>query len=339
MDAPRMLDGAFCAVSDVNELGTRTGGLAFRNGVSARALMAMEFPPIKYVVPGFIPEGATLLAGAPKQGKSWMVLGLGIAVASGGLAFGSVSCEQGDVLYLALEDNPRRLKSRLSQMQMADLPDRLTLMTEWPDLDGDCVPELENWIHAVPNPTLIIIDVLARIRGRKSSKEPIYEQDYRSIAALQSLAGRRGVAIIIVHHTRKNAVDDGDPFDEISGSRGLAGAADTALVLRRDRGTGKPLLYGRGRDLRDVDTAMEFDQQSGFWRIVGAAHEVALTADQLAIIQLLGRSVDPMTPSEIVDGLGKERTNIQHQLTKLVGLGKVTKPERGSYALSLPHSL
>ncbi|WP_374139166.1 AAA family ATPase, partial [Sphingomonas sp.] len=87
----------------------RPDGLAFRDGVSARALMTMTFPPIKFIVPGYIVEGLTIFAGAPKLGKSWACLGFGIAVASGGMAFGSIRCEQGAVLYLALEDNPRRL--------------------------------------------------------------------------------------------------------------------------------------------------------------------------------------------------------------------------------------
>ena len=88
-------------------------GLAAAQGITASALMAMKFDPIRYVIPGYVAEGLTLFAGAPKIGKSWTALDLGIAVSAGGLAFGSIKCEQGDALYLALEDNPRRLQSRL----------------------------------------------------------------------------------------------------------------------------------------------------------------------------------------------------------------------------------
>src|SRR5687768_17069840 len=51
---------------------------------SARELRRREFEPIRYVVPGYIAEGCTLLAGRPKLGKSWLVLEIGLAVSMGG---------------------------------------------------------------------------------------------------------------------------------------------------------------------------------------------------------------------------------------------------------------
>jgi RecA-family ATPase len=62
---------------------------------------------------GDVDEGVTLLAGAPKLGKSWLMLNVAVAVASGGKAFGSIDVEQGAVLYLAVDDNGRRLQKRL----------------------------------------------------------------------------------------------------------------------------------------------------------------------------------------------------------------------------------
>ena len=78
--------------------------------------MTKELPPIRYVVPGIIAEGLTLLAGKSKIGKSWLILGTAIAVATGGYALGSIKVDEGDVLYLALEDNERRLQSRLKKL-------------------------------------------------------------------------------------------------------------------------------------------------------------------------------------------------------------------------------
>ncbi len=103
---------------------------------TAEALQKKDFPPIKYVIPGFVPEGVTILAGKPKLGKSWMTLDFSLAVAFGGVAFGSIQCEQGDVLHMALEDNPRRLQSRLYQM-LGDTPwpKRLTFLTQCDFID------------------------------------------------------------------------------------------------------------------------------------------------------------------------------------------------------------
>src|SRR6476660_6508836 len=76
------------------------GPVRLRTSWSAVDLMAMEFPPPKWAVPGIIAEGASLLAGPPKVGKSWMSLGLGLAVAAGTTAFGSIPVQAGPVLYL-----------------------------------------------------------------------------------------------------------------------------------------------------------------------------------------------------------------------------------------------
>jgi hypothetical protein len=100
---------------------------------TAAVLAEQDFPPVAFVVPGYIAEGLTVIAGRPKTGKSWLALGWAAAVADGGMAFGSIPVEAGDVLYLALEDNQRRLKGRLKQMTPdASSPARLHLTTQCP---------------------------------------------------------------------------------------------------------------------------------------------------------------------------------------------------------------
>jgi RecA-family ATPase len=186
--------------------------------------MALTFEPVSYVIPGYICEGLTVLAGSPKLGKSWMTLAWALAVSSGRPAFGSIPVLLGDVLYLALEDNQRRLKKRLLHMGVTDAPERLTFHTDWPDLDNGCVLAVEQWLDAHSDARLIVVDVLAKVRGM-AGKEWAYEADYKVLSGLQALAGRYGVAIVVVHHTRKMEADD--PFDSVSGTRGLTGAADT----------------------------------------------------------------------------------------------------------------
>jgi hypothetical protein len=66
---------------------------------SAPDLRRREFAPIHYVVPGYLAEGCTLLAGRPKLGKSWLVLDIALAVAHGGECLGNIACEEGNVLY------------------------------------------------------------------------------------------------------------------------------------------------------------------------------------------------------------------------------------------------
>ena len=157
---------------------------AYQRGISAAALMAKQFAPVNYVVPGLLAEGATLFGGKPKIGKSWMAYDFALAIASGRPVFGKIAITQGDVLYLALEDSERRLKSRLLKKGVRHPPERLTLATEWPGLDAGCIAELEAWADAVERPTLIIVDVLKMVRGVTRPGESLYDADYRALTGL-----------------------------------------------------------------------------------------------------------------------------------------------------------
>lgn len=168
--------------------------------LTAAELLDKDLPPIRYVVPGIIAEGLTVLGGKAKLGKSWLLLGTAIAVATGGVALGTIDVEQGDVLYLALEDNHRRLQSRLKQL----LPDgarpkRLFIETACPRLDDGLLDDLRTWIESVPDPRLIVIDVLNRVRPAQRSNEGIYDYDVRCLEGLQALAAEFGIANVCVH--------------------------------------------------------------------------------------------------------------------------------------------
>src|SRR3954453_4701824 len=157
--------------------------------VSASALMAKEFPPTDYVVEGYIAEGLTVLAGRPKLGKSWLALDLAISVASGGAALGSVQVQQGSVLYLALEDNERRLKSRLSQrLQARPVPEGLVFATHCPRLDKGGTEAISGWLDGADQPRLVIIDVFTKVRPESLGRESPHEADYRALAPLKRLA-------------------------------------------------------------------------------------------------------------------------------------------------------
>jgi hypothetical protein len=150
---------------------------------NAVELRNMTFQPIKYVVPGVIVEGLTLLAGKPKLGKSWLLLHAAIAVARGGFTLGDIHCTEGDVLYCALEDNLRRLKSRLTKLLGGEPPpERLHFKCEMPRLAEGGLDAIKSWIASVSHPRLIIIDTLAMVRAAAKPKEQTaYDADYNSV--------------------------------------------------------------------------------------------------------------------------------------------------------------
>ncbi len=299
--------------------------------VSAADLQGMVFPPIRYVVPNYVVEGCTLLAGAPKLGKSWMALEMAYSKASGGTCLGSIKTgEPADVLYLALEDNLRRLQSRMEKLTLAGegWPARLTLATEWPRSNEGGLDRIREWARASANPRLAIVDVFTMFRAPTTGRENAYEADYLAIKGIQSLAAELGIAIVVVHHTRKSR-DQVDPFDRVSGTLGLSGAADAVLILDRD-GNGVT-LYGRGRDIPEIETAVQFNKDTCRWKVQGSAADVHRSDERTQILEVLKVTVAPMTPAEVTGATRMNGNNVKVLLFKMHVKGEVLKVGRGKY--------
>ncbi|MGU3421373.1 AAA family ATPase [Methylobacterium sp. D54C] len=298
---------------------------------NAADLRRMTFPPIQYVVPGYIAEGCTLLAGRPKLGKSWLVLESGLAVAIGSDCLGGIACRQGDVLYLALEDNRRRLQRRIDKVLGAfakEWPAAFEYATEWPRANEGGLDRIREWIKSKANPRLVIVDVLAMFKPVRGSSESLYEADYAAIKGLQGLAGEYGIAIVVVHHTRKSGAES-DPFEKVSGTLGLSGAADTALILDRD--SNGATLYGRGRDIEEIESAVIFDKESCRWLIQGEATDVRRTDERSTILSVLLEADASMSPIDLSDATGMPNLNIRQLLFKMVKAGEIEKCGRGRY--------
>ena len=293
--------------------------------IAADALRERQFAPIVFVVPDLIPEGVTLLAGKPKIGKSWFGLDLSVAVASGRACLSDASeAAEGDVLYAALEDNPRRLQRRMNKLMGNEpWPRRLELATDWRRLDEGGLDDFRAWIASVAAPRLIVIDTLAAIRPRRQNLG--YREDYECLAELQRLAGDRGVAVVVLHHLRKMAADD--PLDTVSGTLGLTGSADTILVLARKGGGAT--LHGRGRDIEEIESAMEFNPETCRWRILGPADEVRRSEQRQAILDAIGD--DQLSVPEIAAATSMPRGNVDRLLHSMRQDGEVERPERGVY--------
>ena len=297
--------------------------------MTAAELAAQDFPPVAFVIPRYVAEGLTVVAGRPKTGKSWLALGWAVAVALGGVALGSIEVEAGDVLYLALEDNYRRLKRRLEQM-MPDIekPARLVLATQWPRLGAGGIEAITEWCKRVERPRLIVVDVFGKIRPQRRDKENLYDQDYQAIEPLKALADQLKLAVLVIHHTNKRD-EPYDPFDAVSGTTGLTGAADTVLVLSRNpQGT---TLYGRGRDIEEIETALAFDRVAGLWSALGNASEVHRSDERTKLLAALNASVAPLGPRDLASVACLKDANVRQLLGKMVAAGEIERTGYGRY--------
>ena len=295
--------------------------------------MREELPPVRWAVPGILPEGLSLLAGKPKLGKSWLALGLAVAKASGGFALGKIPVDRGEVLYLALEDNRRRLQNRLRKvLDGAPPPEGLHIATEWARVDEGGAEDLDDWLAVHPDAGLVVVDILKVVRPKVSGNRGIYDADYEALQAMQRIAGTHGVAVLVVHHTRKMAA--ADPVDEVSGSTGLSGGADGIMVLKRDRGKADAYLHVTGREVEDeAELALGWDASRASWTLAGDADEYRLSQERRSLIEALGAAGGGMSPKDIAEGLGKSVGSVKVLLGEMVKAGQVSNPSYGRYHL------
>jgi hypothetical protein len=298
---------------------------------TAAEIVAEELPPVKWVVPDILPEGVTFLAGKPKMGKSWMGLDLSIATATGGVALGTKRVEQGEVLYLALEDNRRRIQNRLNKLLAGrPAPANLHITTEWPRLDegGDVL--LNDWVAVHPNTRLVIGDTLTMLKPHASGRRSAYDEDREAVAPLVPIAADHGVAILLVHHLRESESDD--PLDMIHGSAGLTGGVDGALVLKRKRGQADAYLHVDGRDIENpTELALKFDPNAATWAIVGDAEEYRLSERRSAILRVLLNADEPLGPKELAEMTDAKYGATRELLSQMAKDGQVKNLGRGQY--------
>lgn len=291
--------------------------------------MAATFPPPRWVVPGIFPEGLTLLAGPPKVGKSWLSIGLAVAVAAGGKALSSIGVEPGPVLYLALEDTGRRLQNRMTKVLAGDGPPRgLTFVIESPFMRAGGLDKIDDWLTNHQGPRLVIIDVLQKFRGPALQGQSAYAADYEAISQIKILADLHQIGIVVIHHDRKGNADDF--ISEISGTYGLAGGADTIAALKRSRGELDGVLHVTGRDVEENEYALRFDPQLGAWSLIGLASEYGLSETRRKILGYL-RLHDGSKPAEIAMGTGISRDTVKQTCSRMAADNQLDTDGQGRY--------
>ena len=235
--------------------------------INAAVLMAQEFEPLKFSVNEILPHGLFILAGSGKIGKSWLALDICTAVSSGGKLW-DFTAEQGEVLYLALEDNYSRLQGRLKKIEAENTDiTGIHLTTAAFGINSGLLEQTHNFLTENPNTKMIIVDTLERIRDTEQDKS-MYSCDYRHMNALRSITDKHKLTLLLIHHTRK--MYDPDPLNTLSGSTGLVGSVDGVFVLEKEKRTSnKGKLTIANRDTEGFCFKLEFDPDNCKWLFMG----------------------------------------------------------------------
>lgn len=301
--------------------------------LSATELMDKEFEPIRWTVPGLIPEGLILLAGKPKVGKSWLALHLCHAVAfeSGGYALGQIEVEPGKAVYYGLEDSERRLQERLKGISCGlPIPGNLFISNHLERLDAGGLEEIEAFLEDNLETRLVVIDTLARVKPKTRRNTDAYETDTEIMGGLQALAMRHGVTVMVVHHMRKNVKDADDVFDGVLGSTGLTGTADATVLVQRGRQSREIVMHITGRDVEEQQLSVKFDLSDRVpFNLMGTTEEVHMSDTRKEILEYLAENGET-GPKELSKALGKNYSTTKNTLWTMLKEGLISN-EKGKY--------
>lgn len=214
------------------------------------------------VIDGLLYSDTYLFCGTPKLGKSFMMLQIAYHVASGRELWG-YEVRQGVVLYMALEDDERRLQERLYRMFDVECVENLYMATHSGTLSSNLLDQLSSFVQTHTDTSLIIIDTLKRVREGDDDKYS-YASDYEVITCLKQFADNNDICLMVVHHSRKQRADD--IFDMISGTNGLLGAADGGFMFHKEKRTSSEgVLDVTGRDQPEQTLYLNRDPESLCW--------------------------------------------------------------------------
>ena len=216
-------------------------------------------PPL---IDGLLYPGTYIFAGAPKLGKSFLMAQLAYHISTG-TPLWNYTVRKGTVLYLALEDDYRRLQERLYRMFGAESTDNLYFSVSASQLGNGLDEQLQGFITEHPDTKLIIIDTLQKVREVGGDKYS-YASDYEIINRIKKFTDCHGICVLLVHHTRKQTAED--KFDMISGTTGLLGAADGGFVLQKEKRTSNAAtLEVSGRDQPDQKIYLNRNPETLLW--------------------------------------------------------------------------
>ncbi len=238
------------------------------NAIDGETLLDMNLPRTKFVIQGILPQGLAIIAGAPKIGKSWLMLDWCVKIAKGENIW-SFKSTQGTTLYLCLEDNNNRIQERLLTIT-DEVTSNVYFVTSCCSLSDGLEEQIRNFVNEHSDTVLIVVDTLQMVR--QNTKDISYANDYKEIETIKKVADELQIAILLVHHMRKQ--DDKDPLNKLSGTNGIAGGADTILTLTKsNRSQNNATLICTGRDIEYRELELNFNKDDCVWNLIADSSE------------------------------------------------------------------
>jgi hypothetical protein len=298
---------------------------------NAAELDQRVLPKLEWYVEDILPVGLGIIVGKPKMRKSWIAVDIWTSCTQGQRALRKYPTRQCEALYIALEDNERRLQSRLRKFLAGEpVPANLSYTFACPSGQA-CLDAIDRYLDEHPACRLVIVDPFAKVRGLPDGRRAnAFQQDYADVGAFHALAWRRGIALLLVHHARKE--DAADPFDSINGTTGIMAAADTVLILTGKRYDLVATLSVTGRDIENPgEFALEWDAAACRFKVLGEAGTVRQETMQDKIFNFLREQKEPVSVSEIAAELQISQGTIHTTLGRLKKRGAIERKEKNKW--------
>ncbi len=269
---------------------------------SLSEMLKTGFKEKQYIIEDLINPGAYVLAGAPKCGKTILATQIAVAVATNSKIF-ERNVNPGKVLYLGLEDSEdgQSFYERCSGLTNFGSNIKNLLFSSEKCAIRYILKNIENCIDEYDNLKMVVIDTYQVLVSGKYKYT--YAQDYNNFEKLNKFAVDNNICILILHHTRKMKADD--PFDEITGTRGISGACEGMFVLKRDNLSSVGKLYIRGRSQRENVFTLTLDAKSHNWIYRGEETK----AGEIRLIPIIQKVVDYMADKNEWQGTATELAN------------------------------
>lgn len=296
--------------------------------LTADHILTTDWPEPVWAIPQILPAGLTNFAGKPKLGKSWMTLQIAQAVAAGGITLGQ-RVAKGPVLYLALEDSPRRLQDRMKKQHWppglsADFMVFRDFTQQIGYLGDEGSERLAQQIEA-RRYRLVVIDTFSKaFYGDQADVEAMT----RTLTPIQDMALTLNCAVVLVDHHRKGFGNSPDVVTDILGSTAKGALADCIWGLYRERQKVGAKLAITGRDVEEKSLALTWNRDTGSWHYDGDADEIELTERRQEILDALAE-LGKASTKDIANAVGQAQSNTHGRLQDLANADLIKRVQEG----------
>lgn len=300
-------------------------------------LLNMDTPDEVWIVDKLIPQGITLLTGAPRSFKTFIMQDLALAVIQGKPFLGHFETTQTNILIIDEENNKTLAKKRFGSLGApAGLKIHISSLRNIKIDKPECMEETLEYCKE-NDISLVIIDSLVRMHSADENSASGMSQALQGLKILT----RAGISIILIHHHRKQQAGARLGFESVRGSSDIFAFVDCHIGV--DRNEKKlTLIQDKLRtdeEMKPFSVDMISENNTVRFVYAGDTDTYKQVDDEvLATIQIGVESGNEITTDYIKSNCEQSGYALTNALKRLLAKGLITKKsvKSNKFVYSLP---